>query len=80
MPFQRKRAKLVLLNETREDLEKISRSRTASVRQVERAKIILRYEEGKTVSAIAREFNTNRPKVERCIDKALQFGPLQALA
>ncbi|MEA1910104.1 MAG: IS630 family transposase [Spirochaetota bacterium] len=79
MPFQRKRAKLVLLNETREDLEKISRSRTASVRQVERAKIILRYSEGETVSAIARELNTNRPKVERCIDKALQFGSLQAL-
>ena len=34
---------------------------------------------GTTISAIARQLSTNRPKVERCIDKALQLGPLTAL-
>lgn len=33
----------------------------------------------KTVSAIAHQLSTNRPKVERCIDKALQLGALTAL-
>jgi transposase len=31
------------------------------------------------VSAIARELRTNRPKVERCVDKGLQLGALAAL-
>lgn len=46
---------------------------------MERAKILIAYEEGDSVSSIARELNTNRPKVERCIDKALQLGAMQAL-
>jgi transposase len=41
--------------------------------------MLIAYEAGKSVSAIAREMKTNRPKVERCLDKALQFGPLEAL-
>jgi transposase len=40
---------------------------------------MLAYADGKSVSAIARELGTNRPKVERCLDKALQLGPQQAL-
>lgn len=79
MPFKRQRAELILSEETREQLDRIVRSRTASVRQVERAKIILGYAEGQAISVIARELNTNRPKVERCVDKALQLGALSAL-
>ena len=41
--------------------------------------MILEYCKGVTVSAIARQLSTNRPKVERCIDKALQLGALTAL-
>jgi len=41
--------------------------------------MILEYSQGVTVSAIARQLSTNRPKVERCIDKALQLGSLTAL-
>jgi transposase len=39
----------------------------------------LAYAEGDSVSSIARSLNTNRPKVERCIDKALQLGSIAAL-
>jgi len=79
MPFKRKRPELVITQEVKQKLEQISRSRTESASRVERAKIILNYSEGVTVSAIARLLSTNRPKVERCIDKALQLGALTAL-
>ena len=60
-------------------LERIVRSPSESARHVERAKILLNYAAGKSVSAIARELRTNRPKVERCVDKGLQLGALAAL-
>jgi len=79
MPFRSKRAPLILSGEEKERLRVISRSRTEAKSAVERAKILLRYAEGETVSSIARCLHTNRPKVERCIDKALHFGVLTAL-
>lgn len=42
--------------------------------------MILSYANGQTVSAIARALHTNRPKIERCLDKALQLGPWTALS
>jgi len=41
--------------------------------------MILGYYNGDTISAIARSLGTNRPKVERTIDKALAFGANVAL-
>jgi len=79
MPFIRTRPELKLSDELRKELSRIARSRTESVRRVERAKMLIAYEAGKSVSAIAREMKTNRPRVERCVDKALQFGPMEAL-
>ena len=79
MAFKRTRSELKLSKESKEELSRIVCSRTEPVRRVERAKMMIAYEEGKTISAIARELGTNRPKVERCVDKALQFGALEAL-
>lgn len=79
MPFKKKRPPLILTDESREKLTEKSRSRTEAHQQVERSKILLAYADGASVSSIARRLNTNRPKVERCIDKALQLGPLAAL-
>ena len=79
MPFPRLRAELQLDADVREQLQRLTRAREASVAAVERAQLLLAYADGETVSAIARQLGTNRPKVERCIDKALQFGPLEAL-
>lgn len=70
---------MALTTEVREKLEKTSRSRTEGVRRVERAKILLAYPSGDTVSSMAYKLHTNRPKAERCIDKALQLGPETAL-
>ena len=80
VPFASRRAPLVLSDDMRSTLEALVRTRSASVQRVERARILLAYADGSSVSAIARELGTNRPKVERCIDKGLQLGALAALA
>jgi len=79
MPFKRKRPGLVIAQDVQSRLEQISKSRTESATRIERAKMILEYNKGNSISSIARMLSTNRPKVERCIDKALQFGALTAL-
>ena len=79
MPFASRRASLVLSDEMRATLKSIARSRSESAQRVERARILLDYAAGKTVSEMARAIGTNRPKVERCIDKGLQLGALAAL-
>jgi transposase len=79
MPFKRRRPELTITQEVQQELEQISKSRTESASRIERAKMLLEYSKGVTVSAIARQLSTNRPKVERCIDKALQLGALTAL-
>lgn len=79
MPFKKTRPELELDPKLIETLTRISRSHTEPVRKVERAIILLGYHEGKSVSELARILKTNRPKIERCIDKALQFGVEAAL-
>lgn len=79
MPFESQRAKLVLDEEARASLRSLSVSYTAPAAYVERAKMLLAYAGGATISAIARDLGTNRPKVERTIDRALRFGVDQAL-
>jgi len=79
MSFVSKREKLKLTKEEEKKLKKIIRSRKEGKMRVERAQMLLYYHEGKTVSEIARLLQTNRPRVERSIDKALQFGVITAL-
>jgi len=61
-------------------LTALSLSRSEPAGRVQRASILLRYHVGETVSEIARSLATNRPRVERCISKALDLGVTQALA
>jgi transposase len=69
----------MLSAEEKNTLADLSRSRTEPAAKVERAQMLIAYAGRESVSSIARRFNTNRPKVERCLDKALQFGVLNAL-
>ena len=80
MPFQSQKKPLELSEEQSKQLQRTARSRTESVRRVERARILLAYARGETVSAIARKVGTNQPKVNRCIDKALGLGVEAALS
>ncbi|HET6421976.1 MAG TPA: IS630 family transposase, partial [Geobacteraceae bacterium] len=71
-----KRSALNLSSEAREELTRISQSRTEAMAKVLRSKILLLYSEGKRITDITREIGSSRPLIERCIDKALAFGPM----
>ena len=79
MPFRSQRPKLVLTEAETELLSTVSRSRSEPAARVQRAQILLTYAGGQSVSAIARQVKGNRPRVERCIDKALQLGAVPSL-
>lgn len=79
MPFVSRKEKLKISEEEKKMLEECARSRTEKKSRVERAGVLLLYYAGKTISEIARSIHTNRPKVERCVKKALQFGVDTAL-
>jgi transposase len=80
VPFISHRARLRLSPGEVEMLTALSQSRTEAAGRVLRASILLRYDAGDTVSEIARSLRTNRPRVERCVSKALELGVAQALA
>ncbi len=80
MPFTSQRAALTLDADTEGRLTELARSRTEPRQRVERAQMLLMYAHGETVSAIARRMRTNRPRVERCLNKALQLGAWAALS
>ena len=79
MPFVSRRAALKLSDKETEILTALSQSRSEPAGRVQRASILLRYYTGDTVSEIARSLGTNRPRVERCVSKALELGVTQAL-
>ena len=74
-----KRAMIHLTSEQQEELTRITQSRTEPVASVQRANVLLKYAQGQRISRITQDMKTNRPLVERCIDRALTFGPLKAL-
>jgi transposase len=79
MPFLSQRSKLRLTDEEIENLTSLSNSRTAPLREVERAKILLLTYQGTSDSQIAKKLGTNRQKVIRCINKALAYGIDEAI-
>jgi len=79
MPRQSQRPKLVMALAQREQLTGISQSRTAAVREVERAKILLKYADGDSISTIQSALDVSRPTIYKCIDKALTMGCETAL-
>lgn len=79
MPFLSKRARLSLTDEDRGWLEQLAQSRTESLARVQRAQMLLRYAEGQGISTVAQALHTNRPRVERCVSKALELGVRAAL-
>jgi transposase len=79
MPFASKRAKLEISEADVTWLKGLAQSRSAAAGRVQRAEILQRYNRGETVSSIAAALRTNRPKVERCISKALQLGVRMAM-
>jgi transposase len=62
-----------------DDLVKLSRSRSAPAGKVERARILLAHIEGVSIAELARQLNTDRSKIYRCIKKAQIFGARESL-
>lgn len=71
--------KLALSAEQLSELRQLSQSRTAPLREVQRARILCRYHAGETIAGIARAMETTRKSVRKWIDKALAMGAEAAL-
>jgi transposase len=65
---------LVLTPEERQRLEILSDSRSAPVREVERARILLQYHAGRNPSTIQKILSISRVTIYHCLHKALEMG------
>jgi transposase len=74
MARKSKRAALVLTPQQRASLKELAASRSAAAREVERAKVMLGYADGATVTELQRQLGFSRPMIYRCVDKALAAG------
>jgi|SRR5665213_789674 len=68
------RAPLVLSEDESRYLQDLSQSRSASVREVERAKILLAYSRAEPLLRISKSVGVARETVYKCVDKALAMG------
>ena len=79
MAGKTKRAPLALTDMQRSMLVELAGSRTAPVREVERAKVLLKYAEGASITDIQRAVGVSRPTIYKCVDKAIAAGVLVGL-
>ena len=75
----RRAIELAMTDEEIESLRALSRSRTEPARRVERARMLLAYRETPSFYAVGRSLGTHHQTVERCVERALAYGPLAAL-
>jgi transposase len=74
MTRKSRKTKLILDQKQKEQLSKISQSRKAPLREVQRANILLRYSEGVPITDIKKMAQVSRPTAYKWIDKALAMG------
>jgi len=79
MPRKSQRPKLQLDESQRQELLTMSQSRTAPIREVQRAGILMKYTDGETISSISKKLNVSRPTIYKCIDRALAAGIVTGL-
>ena len=79
MARKSERAALTLTPEHRAKLQELSASRVAPAREVERAKVMLGYADGASITELQRRLGFSRPMIYRCVDKALAAGVLMGL-
>ena len=60
-------------------LTAVSRSRTERASRVQRAQMLLAYRENPSFFAVAQRVGVHHQTVQRCIERALAYGPLMAL-
>jgi transposase len=74
MAGKTKRAALMLTPDQETMLTRLAGSRTAPMREVERARVLLGYAQGILITDLARRIGVSRPAIYTCIDKALAAG------
>jgi len=60
-------------------LTALSRSRTEPASRVERARMLLAYRQNPSFFAVGQQLGVHHQTVQRCIERALAYGPLMAL-
>src|SRR5579864_3632133 len=60
-------------------LVSITRSRTEPASRVERARMLLAYREDPSFFAVAHALGVHHQTVQRCVERALAYGPMAAL-
>ena len=75
----RQAVELAMSDEQIERLTSVSRSRTERASRVERARMLLAYRENPSFFAVAQRLGAHHQTVQRCIERAVAYGPLAAL-
>lgn len=75
----RQAVELALSDEDIAKLTSISRSLTERGSRVDRARVLLAYRENPSFFAVGRALGVHHQTVQRCVDRALAYGPLSAL-
>src|SRR5579862_6970932 len=79
MATWRQALEVVMTDEDVGRLVTISRSRTEPASRVQRAQMLLAYRENPSFFAIGQRVGVHHQTVQRCIERALAYGPLMAL-
>lgn len=79
MATWRHAVELALTDEAVASLTAISRSRTEAASRVMRAQMLLMYRESWSFFAIGRRLGVHHQTVQRCVERAVAYGPLAAL-
>jgi transposase len=75
----RRAVELAMNEEEVAQLTAISRSRTERASRVERAQMLLAYRETPSFFAAAQRLGAHHQTVQRCVERAMAYGPLAAL-
>lgn len=70
---------MVIEDEDLSQLRTIARSRTEPARRVERARMLLAYRDDPSFFAVGRVLGLHHQTVQRCVERAVAYGPLAAL-
>ena len=79
MPAWRQVLELTIGGEDLSRLTAIARSRTEPASRVERARMLLAYREDPSFFAVGRALGAHHQTVQRCVERAVVYGPLAAL-
>src|SRR6476660_682912 len=79
MATWRQALEVVMTDEDVARLTALSRSRTEPASRVQRAQMLLAYRESPSFFAVGQRVGVHHQTVQRCIERALAYGPLMAL-